>query len=710
MPGFYQKTWIVFLFATFFLSSYSSISQNLNSYFDSIKNSDTQLQKEYYARKALKKSRNKNNKEGIAKSFYQLGKISQSEGNTADASGYYAKAVKLLEEDPELLPPRVRATLYKDYADNFLSMSSYRKALKYYIKTNQIATENDFREIEMNTTRKMGNVYFYLDDYERSSEYYYHSLSVAREIDHQKGIAFALNNIASNLNSAGNIDEALKIYKKGLEIAQKNNIAEAIGIFSNNMGDIYMKKGDRDSALDYFGMGLSWANKNNDYQALATYYNNIASVYLDKQNYAKAREFFRKSYKNYNKIGNKNGLANFYLNYSDLHLKAGNLDSAKRYLEKADEIKNQLSSLSLKSNYYKILHRYYTKQDSFAQALDFYKKHKHLEDSIMNMRTQEKISSLNAVYTEQEHQKQLTELKDKKEELQMYLTLVGVLSFVVISSIIYAFVVQRKWNKRLKDQNIRFKSQQRELAQKNKELNESQKKLEELNKDRNQLFSIISHDLRSPFNSLLGFSEMLIEEVKEGKDYDSIEMMTENIYKSSMQLFELIQNLLEWANSERGKIQFKPEKIILRKVADENINLAKHTAQQKGVEIINDINRGITVVADMNMLNTILRNLIFNSVKFTSRNGYVKLYAEDRKDDVKVYIIDNGMGMTKEEKERILYSEDTFSKEGTNKEKGAGLGLILVKNFLKKHQGELDIDTTINKGTTFSFTIPKNSS
>lgn len=708
IPGFHQKIRIVFLFVTFFLGSFSSMSQSLNSYFDSIKNSDTQLQKEYYARKALKKSRDKNNPEGIAMSFYHLGKISQNQGNTTDASNYYTKAVKIAEKNPELLTPKDRALLYKDYANNFLSMSSYQNALKYYIRTNKITKENGFREIEMNTTRKMGNVYFYLDDYERSSEYYYQSLSIAREIEDQRGVAFALNNIASNLNSSGNIDEALKIYKKGLKIAQQNNIAEAIGIFSNNMGDIYMKKGDRESALDHFSMGLSWANKNNDYQALATYYNNIASVYLDKQDYEKAREFFQKSHKYYSKIGNKSGLASFYLNYSDLHLEAGNPDSAKLYLDKAEKIKNQLSSLSLKSNYHEILHKYYIKLDSFAQALDYYKEHKKFEDSIMSKRTQEKISNLNAVYAEQEHQKQLTELKDKQEELQMYLTLVGVLSFVVISSIIYAFVVQRKWNRRLKDQNIRFKSQQRELAQKNKELNESQKKLEELNKDRNQLFSIISHDLRSPFNSLLGFSEMLIEEVKEGKDYDSIEMMTENIYKSSMQLFELIQNLLEWANSERGKIQFKPEKIIMRKIAEENVSLAKHTAQQKGVEIINDINRSITVVADMNMLNTILRNLIFNSVKFTSRNGYVRLFAEDRKNDVKVYIKDNGMGMTKEEKERILYSEDTFSKEGTNKEKGAGLGLILVKSFLKKHQGELDIDTTINKGTTFSFTIPKN--
>ncbi|MCF8339232.1 MAG: HAMP domain-containing histidine kinase, partial [Bacteroidales bacterium] len=430
--------------------------------------------------------------------------------------------------------------------------------------------------------------------------------------------------------------------------------------------------------------------------------------YLEREQFDEASQFFRKSYQYYRKIGNKRGIASSYLNYAELKLKANQKDSAKVYMEKAHAINQNLNSLRITSRLYNIKHKYYTKVDSFAKALDLYKKHNKLEDSILSTDAKDKIASLNDLYAEEKQQVQYNKLKDKQKELRLYFIIVAILAVIIISFVIYAFYKQRKWNKRLKKQNIRVRTQQQELAKKNEELYESQKRLKEVDKDRNQLFSIISHDLRSPFNSLLGFSEMLVEEVRHGKDLESIEMMSENIYKSSMQLFELIQNLLEWANSERGKIQFKPENVVMHKIADENVNLANHMAQQKGVEVINDIDHNIAVTADVNMLNTIMRNLIFNSVKFTSENGYVRISAEELDNEVKVYIEDNGMGMNQEEKERILYSEDTFSKEGTNKEKGAGLGLVLVKSFLNKHNGHLDIESTVNQGTTFSFSIPKN--
>lgn len=702
---------LVFILKMMLVASLSaSAQQSSDAYLDSVDQNDSQLQKRYFAREALETSKSNDNPEGMALAFHQLGEVAKNEGNTKKAEKYYSRAIEILEANDELIRPGKKAEIYKDYAENFVSRSAYNKALKYFIKSNQIAQKQGFKELEMHTARKIGNVYYFLDDYEKSSEYYYQALSIARKIDNTEGVTYALNNIASNIDKTGNTEKALEMYKEALKIAQKNNLVEAIGILSNNIGSIYLQEGAYDSALDQFNMGLSYANKTNDFRSLAAYNNNIATVYMKKEKYDEARKFFMRSYYDYKKIGNRQRLAGFNLNYAELMMKTGKLDSALIYMEKARQLNQELNSTSLTSMYYEMKHLYYMQVDSFQKALQAYKQHTSLDDSLVNLRTREKIHKLNKVYAEQEQQLQLTKLQEQQEKLRVYLWSVVGLAVLVISVIIWAFVGQRKWNTKLKKQNLRFISQQRELAQKNKELQESQEKLEEVNKDRNQLFSIISHDLRSPFNSLLGFSEMLVEEVREGRDFDSIEMMTENIYKSSMQLFELIQNLLEWANSERGKIQFKPEKIIMHKIANENIRLASHTARQKGVNIINDINRKITVNADLNMLNTILRNLIFNSVKFTARNGYVKLYAEDRENDVKVSIEDNGMGMSKEEKERILYSEDTFSKEGTNKEKGAGLGLVLVKNFLKKHDGQLEIESTLNKGTAFSFTIPKTNS
>ncbi|MCF8230675.1 MAG: tetratricopeptide repeat-containing sensor histidine kinase [Bacteroidales bacterium] len=681
--------------------------QDYRAFLDSAKKAKNHSQKMNFARQALNLSKNNNNRKGVASSYYEMGKLENNQGNTERADKYFHETIKIMKDTPQLFSERKKALIYKNYADNFNSMSSYHKALKYYLQSKQLAEKNGFKEIEMNTTRKIGNVYYYLNDHDKSSEHYYNSLSIAREIDNARGIALALNNIASNLQASGKLDEALENYKKALDIARQKSFVEVIGFISNNMGSIYMEKGDPESAHDYFNMGISYANKMNDYESLAIYYNNIASVYLRKEQFDEAGQFYRKSYKYYDKIGNKRGIANVYLNIANLKLKAEQQDSANFYLEKAHTINQKLNSLSITSSFYNTKHKYYMKVDSFEKALDLFKRHKKLEDSILSTDTKDKIASLNDLYAEEEQQTQYNKLKEKQQELRLYFIIVVILAVIIISFVIYAFFKQRNWNKRLKHQNIRVKTQQQELAKKNEELYESQKKLKEVDKDRNQLFSIISHDLRSPFNSLLGFSEMLVEEVRHGKDFESIEMMSENIYKSSMQLFELIQNLLEWANSERGKIQFKPENVSMHKIADENVSLANHMAQQKGVNVINNIDRSIAVTADVNMLNTIMRNLIFNSVKFTSENGYVRISAEDLNNEVKVYIEDNGMGMSQEEKDRILYSEDTFSKEGTNKEKGAGLGLVLVKSFLSKHQGQLDIESTINQGTTFSFSIPK---
>ncbi|MCF8308069.1 MAG: tetratricopeptide repeat protein, partial [Bacteroidales bacterium] len=248
--------------------------KDFKAHLDSMEKANSHSQKMDFARKALRLSQTNNNRKGIASSYYEMGKLEQDQGNTEKAGEYFQETIKVIEDTPELFNDRKKALMYKNYAENFTSMSSYRKALKNYLQSKKLAEKKGFQEIKMNSTRKIGNVYYYLNDYEKSSEYYYNSLQIARDIDNARGIALALNNIASNLSASGKFDEAIEKYKQGLKISRQNSLIDVIGFISNNMGSIYMERGDLDSALDYFNMGISYANKTNDYEALAAYYNN----------------------------------------------------------------------------------------------------------------------------------------------------------------------------------------------------------------------------------------------------------------------------------------------------------------------------------------------------------------------------------------------------------------------------------------------------
>lgn len=685
-----------------------SSSGDYISFIDSADRATEGVVKLDFLKKARAEAENEGTPEGIIISNYRLGKLYHNQGDTREALNYYNRVAEMLEEHKEAVSSGQRAEIYYDIAMNYSYLSEHTQALHYFTRSEQLAREQQLDSLLSLTLRQLGNVYFYLDDLAHSSDFYYKSLRIAKENQLPELEASAMNNIASNMVNMNQEEEGEEMYRKSLKIAQDNGFANLVAVVSNNLGTLAAEKGQTEKALDYFHIALSYAVKNDDILGRAVYYNNIADIYLNKGNYEQARTYLQRSLKDNNRLGNKEGLAGNYYNFAELLLLQKSFDSAWLYVKKVDTITRELENPSLRSSYFELMHRYYSSTEDYKKALSFHKKYADLRDSLVSAQTGDKISSLNSVYEERQRQEEMTKLREQQDELKFYLNLTIFLSALFIIAVVYAFIVQRRAAHRFKEQNNRFKQNQKELATKNHELRLSQKKLEEVNRDRNQLFSIISHDLRSPFNSLLGFSDMLAEEVKEDADPESIKMMTENIHTSSMQLFELIQNLLEWANKERGKIEFRPEQVIVHRIAHENIELAKQSAHHKHVKIVNNIQKHVMVDADVNMLNTIFRNLIFNAIKFTPKDGKVELTVDETSEKVVIHVKDTGMGMSESDKQMILFGEDTFTRKGTQNEKGAGLGLVLTKDFIKRHNGSLDITTELDKGTTFHVTIPKN--
>jgi len=239
----------------------------------------------------------------------------------------------------------------------------------------------------------------------------------------------------------------------------------------------------------------------------------------------------------------------------------------------------------------------------------------------------------------------------------------------------------------------------------NEALRESEALLYELNASKDKFFSIISHDLKSPFNSILGFSEILAEQVKE-KNLEAIEEYAEIIQNSSQHAMDLLSNLLEWSRSQTGRMEFNPRNIEISLLINEVTELLNDMAQQKSITILKELPQNVRVFVDKAMIDTILRNLISNSIKFTNPGGTIIVSTVQKQNELKVTVSDNGVGMNENTISKLFRIGENYSTKGTQNEMGTGLGLILCKEFIEKHGGKIWAESEVEKGSKFCFTIP----
>jgi two-component system sensor histidine kinase/response regulator len=265
-----------------------------------------------------------------------------------------------------------------------------------------------------------------------------------------------------------------------------------------------------------------------------------------------------------------------------------------------------------------------------------------------------------------------------------YILINGILRFVVFLFI--SFVLQQ-------------------LVKQKALLNEYNKQLKETNANKDRFFHIVSHDLRSPFNSILGFSSLLIDQVQ-NKDLEGIEMYAKNIYTSSERALKLLNNLLDWSRSQTGRFIYNPEKTIIVDLFNEVIEQMEGTANQKTIALSIDGQPDFCVYVDKLMIKVVLRNILSNAIKFTNPGGNIFITTEQDQNKLKVGIQDNGIGIGKEVIAKLFLVDEIISTTGTHKEPGTGLGLLLCKEFVEKHDGKIWVESEVGKGSKFYFTIP----
>lgn len=239
----------------------------------------------------------------------------------------------------------------------------------------------------------------------------------------------------------------------------------------------------------------------------------------------------------------------------------------------------------------------------------------------------------------------------------------------------------------------------------NEEISRYTEELRQLNMTKDKFFSIIAHDLRNPFITILGFSELLLSDFQELTEEEKIYYI-EEMQNSANLSHNLLQNLLQWSRSQTGRIDFSPRIINIHDLVNQNFELLKQTAAKKEISLVNEVDKIINIEADEDMTDTIFRNLITNAIKFTPEGGSIKIDATQQGSMALINVSDTGVGMDEETKSKLFRLDVNHSSLGTSQEKGTGLGLILCKEFVEKHNGKIWIESSKGEGTTFSFTLP----
>ncbi|NOU19673.1 MAG: PAS domain-containing sensor histidine kinase [Bacteroidales bacterium] len=236
-------------------------------------------------------------------------------------------------------------------------------------------------------------------------------------------------------------------------------------------------------------------------------------------------------------------------------------------------------------------------------------------------------------------------------------------------------------------------------------INQKNKELEKLNADKDIFMSILAHDLKGPFNSILGYLGLLTENIHIS-DIDDIEKQLNIINNSALSVYNLLEAILMWINSESGRIPFEPQKLNIKTVCLDILETLKPYANAKTIAIDYFGEENLAVFADLNMLRTILRNLISNAIKFTNNGGIVTINAQKMESDIIISVSDNGIGISPEIQNKLFKISQIHTSRGTADESGTGLGLLLCNEFVNKNGGNIWVESELGKGSTFKFTVP----
>jgi signal transduction histidine kinase len=593
-----------------------------------------------------------------AKSVYLSGKICFTSRNFTEAIRYYKKAIPIYEA---LHDTTSMTTCYSYIGISNFNMSKSKEAIASYLEGLKLS-KND-------------------PDYS----------------------AELLANIGLVHDEMDNFSEAISYFREALSLNQSIRDTGSMAIDYDYLGASYARMKMPDSAIVNYHKALYFFKKTGKDDRYAISLSNIANVFPNyPDSLDKAITCFDMAWKKFQEIGWLHYEADIQHGIANILSKQGKYNDAISRYQKSIQLANQFKrELLLKKLIYKGLSETYQKKGDYKHALENQLLYSQYNDSIVEKEKFEQIANLEKQYETEKKENEIIRLQAKQELTNIQLAKNKQLKFLGFASagllLLLVFFVLLKYFEKKKSNEM--------LEEKNEMIEKSEQELRVLNASKNKFFSIIAHDLKNPFHTVMGYSFLL------SKDYDRFteeerRKFAFDINQSTNKIFRLLQNLLEWSRSQTGRLEFSPIETDFKRILENAVSVLHSLAGQKQISLKYIYDSDLKVFADPLMIETVLRNLINNAIKFTSDEGSVEIEAKKDGGNVVVSITDNGIGISEEDVANLFRIDSKVKRKGTNNEDGTGLGLILCKEFVEKNNGTIWVESEAGKGSSFKFTIP----
>ncbi len=606
--------------------------------------------------------------------------------------------------------------IYMEMGGSFIEKGNYSIALNYLNQAYEYALKDEYRPYIGWVTLEIGNCYETMLRYKRAIDFYQISLKVFEETKEPEGIALASTNIGINYLNLNNFENAEKYLNTGLEKWKELNDLVELGYVQMYLANLQIKQQNYKQAVQDLTILIQDINRNDGgisngfrfvegktltgrvYSLLSECYKCMNSV---KQKYQALSEAGKVFYELKDSLNLSEVLNSIAENYFD----DKQFENAILYADSALNITEGSMVLNQQARANKLLSDSYSEINNKSLSLEYYQKYHLIQDSMFNQSVIEAISNVDVLIQtiEQEKDNEILQLNVFSERRLRIIITLGAVAFLVILLIaLLSIFLKLQKVKQLND----------ELYKKNRKIAEQTKSLETLNNDLTQLVkskdkfhSVIAHDLKNPVGSNYNISELLARNYEEFTDSER-KRLAELSYETSKQTLRLLENLLAWSQIQGGLMQVKKTVFNINKDVEKTIENLLYIAKLKSIDVQFIHDERIEVLADREMLSTIIRNLFSNAVKFTPKGKKIVVGVRRKGTNVEVWVEDEGIGIPLEQVGKLFQVDSNYQRLGTDNENGTGLGLQLSYEFLKLNDGYFEIKSKVNEGSRFAFFIP----
>lgn len=546
----------------------------------------------------------------------------------------------------------------------------------------------------------IGWIYYRKGIYSKALEYTTNGMVINKSLSNRSEIAACLITVGAIQFEQDQFKEAIASFKEAYSIAKTVNHRVNMSRSLNNIAFSFLRLKMFDSVRFFVNRSVS-EHVNDDFR-LAFSDRILGDVFYGEGKYTDALKSYNTALESAIHQNNNFLQASTLFRIGRTYLRLRDTDMALKVLNQNLFLSNRYGFKGEQETTLQLMAETFAMRNDFANAYEFQNRYLALHDSLLEQRSGEQINLLEAQYKLGLKNAQIdfltkdTIYKEQKIKMQR----IGIYIAVAwLACMLLLIIILFRTNRRASAAN-------RLLKEKNDLIEQQAQQLRSLNTTKDKLFSIIGHDLRGPLNSLRGMMDLLNKSMITQEEF--IEF-SRKIKTNVDFVYTDLENLLSWAQAQQKGIQTVFTKVNLLKVVQEKVNLLQETIESKKLQIKIDINPHLEVSADKNQLISILRNLITNAIKFSYSGGAIVIGAKpESENEILVFVTDSGTGMEENELDKLMNSNFHFSKPGTQNEKGMGLGLLLVKDFVELNKGKLIIQSKPGFGSTFSFTLRAN--